>query len=524
MARYKFSDKDLRQIKHHGLTPSEVQRHLDLFKSPPPYIKLLGPCTPDDGIKMIDPHETQALIKIYEKEAQKGRCIKFVPGSGAASRMFKTLLKALNREKDILKESIARRARNGQDDTQSLLDFMNGAKRFAFSKDLKSVMSEKGHDFDDLLKSGQFTEIIRFLTSEVGLNYAHLPKGLLKFHAYPEGSRTAFEEHLVETAQYIADQNGQGRLHLTVSQEHLKEFQNFFKKVKPIYEHKYKSSFHVTFSTQKKSTDTLAVSLDNRPFREKDGQLLFRPGGHGALLENLNDLKADIVLIKNIDNVASDRFKSETARWKKILGGYLISLQDQIFSYVEKLSSTAVKRPLIEQITGFIRDDLLLSIPASFHEASAEEKKTVLMEKLNRPIRVCGMVRNVSEPGGGPFWVKDPTGEKSLQVVEKAQIDPNSRDQQTILAASTHFNPVDLVCGVRDWQGRPFDLHPYVDPNAVFISKKSKEGKDLKALEHPGLWNGAMSRWITVFVDVPGITFNPVKMVNDLLREPHQPA
>ena len=467
--------------------------------------------TVGNGIIELDNRLVEENRKRFDKHVAEGlECIKFVPSSGAASRMFKKLYQALESCEaaddpvlEIAKHNGARK-------------FLVNKEKFAFYDDLKELVDDSRQNNCKLW--------IDLLLNEKGLNYGSLPKGLLKFHAYPEGSRTAFEEHLVETAQYIADQNGQGRLHLTVSQEHLKEFQNFFKKVKPIYEHKYKSSFHVTFSTQKKSTDTLAVSLDNRPFREKDGQLLFRPGGHGALLENLNDLKADIVLIKNIDNVASDRFKSETARWKKILGGYLISLQNQIFSYVEKLSSTAVKRPLIEQITGFIRDDLLLSIPASFHEASAEEKKTVLMEKLNRPIRVCGMVRNVSEPGGGPFWVKDPTGEKSLQVVEKAQIDPNSRDQQTILAASTHFNPVDLVCGVRDWQGRPFDLHPYVDPNAVFISKKSKEGKDLKALEHPGLWNGAMSRWITVFVDVPGITFNPVKMVNDLLREPHQPA
>jgi hypothetical protein len=401
---------------------------------------------------------------------------------------------------------------------------MNGAKRFAFSKDLKSVMSEKGLDFDNLLERGQFTDIIRFLISEVGLNYAHLPKGLLKFHAYPEGSRTAFEEHLVEAAQYIADQSGQSPLHFTVSQEHLKEFQKLLKKVKPIYEQKYQVSFHVTFSAQKKSTDILAVDLGNRPFREKDGRLLFRPGGHGALIENLNDLKADIVFIKNIDNVASDRFKPETAKWKKILGGYLIALQNQIFSYVEKLSSKVVERTLIEKVADFIRDDLLLSIPSFSNKASPEEKKTVLMEKLNRPIRVCGMVRHVREPGGGPFWVKDQTGEKSLQIVEKAQIDPDSKEQQAILAASTHFNPVDLVCGIRDWQGRPFDLRQYVDPNAVLISKKSKEGKDLKALEHPGLWNGAMSRWITIFVEVPGITFNPVKTVNDLLRETHQPA
>ena len=524
MAQYKFSDEDLRQIRNHGLTINAVQRHLDLFKTPPPYLNLLGPCTLSDGIKVIDQHKTQEFIKIYEMESQKGRCLKLVPGSGAASRMFKALLKALNLEKEILKESIAREAQVGHKEAQELLEFMNGAKRFAFSKDLKSVMSDKNFYYDILLERGQFTDIIRFLVSEVGLNYAHLPKGLLKFHAYPEGSRTAFEEHLVEAAQYIAGQSGQGPLHFTVSQEHLKEFQKLLKKVKPIYEQKYQVSFQVTFSAQKKSTDILAVDLDNRPFREKNGRLLFRPGGHGALIENLNDLKADIVFIKNIDNVASDRFKHETIKWKKVLGGYLIALQNQIFSYMEKLSSKAIERTLIEQVADFIRDDLLLSIPSFSNKASPEEKKTVLMEKLNRPIRVCGMVRNVSEPGGGPFWVKDQTGEKSLQIVEKAQIDPDSREQQAILAASTHFNPVDLVCGVRDWQGRPFDLRQYVDPNAILISKKSKEGKDLKALELPGLWNGAMSRWITIFVEVPGITFNPVKTVNDLLREPHQPA
>ena len=325
---------------------------------------------------MIDPHKTQELIKIYEMEAQKGRCLKFVPGSGAASRMFKALLKALNREKEILRESIAREARAGHKEAQDLLEFMNGAKRFAFSKDLKSVMSEKGLDFDNLLERGQFTDIIRFLISEVGLNYAHLPKGLLKFHAYPEGSRTAFEEHLVEAAQYIADQNAKGPLHFTVSQEHLKGFQKLLKKVKPIYEQKYQISFHVTFSAQKKSTDTIAVDLDNRPFREKDGRLLFRPGGHGALIENLNDLKADIVFIKNIDNVASDRFKPETVKWKKILGGYLIGLQNQIFGYVEKLSSKTIERTLIEQIADFIRDDLFLSIPSFSNKATPEREKS----------------------------------------------------------------------------------------------------------------------------------------------------
>jgi hypothetical protein len=522
MGQNVFNDKDLRQISNHGLTVSAVQKHLDMFKMPPPYLDLLAPCTPGDGIKVIDQGKIQELTETYEQEAKKGRCLKFVPGSGAASRMFKTLLKFQNRETEILREAIVREAQAGKEEAKELLEFINGTKRFAFFKDLNSVMSENRFDLDTLVGKGQFSDIVRFLVSEIGLNYARSAKGLLKFHEYPEGSRTAFEEHLVEAAYYVKDEKGQCPLHFTVSQSHLEKFRNLLKRVKPVYEKKYRVSFNVTFSMQKKFTDTLAVDLDNRPFRDKDNRLLFRPGGHGALIENLNDLKADIVFIKNIDNVASDRFKPETVKWKKILGGYLMAIQNQIFNYMEKLSSKTVNRTLLEQVKNFVKEELLLTRPSFLKDASIDDQKTVLMEKLNRPVRVCGMVRNVKEPGGGPFWVKDQTGERSLQIVEKAQIDPGSREQRAILAASSHFNPVDLVCGVRDRQGRPFDLLKFVDPNAVLISKKSKEGKDLKALEHPGLWNGAMARWITIFVEVPGITFNPVKTVNDLLRQAHQ--
>ena len=522
MGQYTFTDNELKQINSHGLTVSEVQKHLDIFKMPPPYVRLLRPCTLNDGIKVIDREKIQKLKETYDLEVKKRHCLKFVPGSGAASRMFKTILRFLNRGKEILRKPITMEAQEGLKEAQELLEFMDGTKRFAFFKDLRSVMSENKHNLDTLLERGQFTDIIRFLVSEIGLNYAHLAKGLLKFHEYPEGSRTAFEEHLVESAYYVTDQTGQCSLHFTVSQEHLEKFQKLLKNVRSIYEQIHRVSFNVTFSMQKKSTDTLAVDLDNRPFREKDGRLLFRPGGHGALIENLNDLKADIVFIKNIDNVASDRFKPETVKWKKILGGYLMAIQNQIFNYMEELSSKTVNSTLLEQVASFIGEELLLPLPSFIKNASVDDKKAVLMEKLNRPVRVCGMVGNAREPGGGPFWVKGQTDETSLQIVEKAQIDPGSTEQQAILAASTHFNPVDLVCGVRNWQGRSFDLRQFVDPNAVLISKKSKEGKDLKALEHPGLWNGAMARWITVFVEVPSITFNPVKTVNDLLREAHQ--
>ncbi len=519
-----FTDEDLRQIEGHGLGVEKVLKQLDLFKMPPPYLKLLRPCTRGDGIKVIDQEKMKALIKTYELEVSKRHCLKFVPASGAASRMFKTLLRIKNQEKDIIMETITKGDKADQAGDQEIFEFMNSTKKFAFFEDLKFVMSKSGLDIDTLLERGQFADIIRFLLSDSGLNYANLPKGLLKFHRYADRSRTAFEEHLVEAASYIANQDKQCFLHFTVSQGHLEKFVARLEKVRSLYEQEYQVLFHVTFSVQKKSTDTIAVGLDGKPFRDKKGRLLFRPGGHGSLIENVNDLNGDMVFIKNIDNVVPDRLKSETVRWKKILGGYLITLQAQISSYIRKLSSGMADAPFLDQLTAFVRDELSLPLPGSIARAFPKEKSTVLMEILGRPIRVCGMVRNEGEPGGGPFWVQDQTGKGSPQIVEKAQIDPASKEQQQILSSATHFNPVDLVCGVRDWQGRPFDLRQYVDEKAVLISQKSKDGKALKALEHPGLWNGAMARWITVFVEVPLVTFNPVKTLNDLLRKEHQPG
>lgn len=518
-----FTDEDLSQIRDHRLTIEEVQRHLRLFKGPPPYLKLLRPCVPKDGIRIVDREEMRALTTSYEREALKGRCLKFVPSSGAASRMFRPLLRYLNQEKEVMREAIESAAHARQEDAQELLNFMNGIREFAFFKDLKSLMSKKGLPAETLIKRGQFTDIISLLLADEGLGYAHLPKALLKFHEYPEGNRTAFEEHLVEAAHYVADQDRQCTLHFTVSQEHLEDFDRLLNSVKPVYEQKYQVSLRVTFSTQKRSTDTLAVDPQNRPFRNKDGRLLFRPGGHGALIENLSDLKGDIVFAKNIDNVVPDRLKPVTFEWKKILGGYLVALQNQIFSYMEELSSGAEDPSFLAKVEDFLRSELFLSLPAFAAKEAPEARRKSLMTRLDRPIRVCGMVKNEGEPGGGPFWVEEQSGEISCQIVETAQIDPESKAQQAIFASSTHFNPVDLVCGVRNWQGRPFDLRRYVDLNAVFISHKSQEGRELKALEHPGLWNGSMARWITLFVEVPVITFNPVKTVNDLLRPEHQP-
>jgi len=523
MDQYPFSQEDLRQIKDHGLTVEEVERQIGLFEMPPPYLRLNRPCKAGDGITVIDEKRGQELTEIFEHEAPKRVCLKFVPASGAASRMFKTLLRYLSRREEILREPVASAARRGQKDAAELVTFMDGIRNFAFFNELGSVMKQKGYDVDAFIGKGEFTEIIDFVLTEKGLDYSNLPKGLLKFHYYPGGSRTAFEEHLVEAANYVTDQNGTSSLSFTVSQEHMGKFQDLSEKVKPSYEENYGVVFRDSFSIQKKSTDTLAVDLDNNPFRREDGGLLFRPGGHGALIENVNDLKGDIIFIKNIDNVVPDRLKPETFQWKKTMGGYLIALQKRLFRYMEKLASAPDKKT-IEKAMAFFEEELSQSVPVVFESVSPETKKDFLMEKLNRPIRVCGMVKNVDEPGGGPFWVKDEAGESSVQIVETAQMDPGSEEQQNIFAASTHFNPVDLVCGLRDWKGRPFDLRKYVDPKAVFISEKSREGRDLKSLEHPGLWNGAMAKWISIFVEVPRITFNPVKTVNDLLRKEHQPG
>jgi hypothetical protein len=437
--------------------------------------------------------------------------------------MFKTLQRFRNQETEFLRERISEEAKAGNREAGALLTFMEGIRSFAFYEALRTLMQDKGLSADALVDQGRFTEIIRCLLSKEGLGYANLPKGLLPFHLYPWGIRTAFEEHLVEAAAYVADREGRCRLHMTVSEEHLAAFQALFESVKPDYEKALKVTFDVGFSVQDRSTDTLAVRPDGQPFRDHGGRLLFRPGGHGALLQNLNQLRGDVVFIKNIDNVLPDHLKEDTVTWKKILGGYLVEIQKRLSHFQEKLASGSEENPFLEEVLAFVKEEIRLSLPDSLDRASAAEKRSLLQELLYRPIRVCGMVKNVGEPGGGPFWIQDRTGAISRQIVEQAQVDMQSEGQQAIWESATHFNPVDLVCGVRDWRGKPYDLNAYVDPEAVFISKKSRDGKELKALEHPGLWNGGMAHWITLFVETPITTFSPIKTVNDLLRREHQP-
>jgi hypothetical protein len=524
MAHISLSEADLKQIEARGMTTEKVISQIERFKVGFPYSMLKRACTVGDGISVLRKGDLNRLGEAFSKAALAWRVMKFVPASGAATRMFKSLLSFDNQIDQIDEKAIRAEAESHDPDHRAFVDFILGIKKFAFYDDLRWAMSKDGLDAEDLISRGEYKPILEYLLYSKGLDLAHLPKGLIKFHAYPEleTSRTPFQEHLVEAAEYTKDVNHVARVHFTVSPEHEEPIRDHLERVRGLYE-KSGIRLEIGFSPQKPSTDTLAVDLENRPFRGDDGRLVFRPGGHGALLENLKELKADLVFIKNIDNVVPDRLKQETYVYKKALGGYLLEQQKRMFGYLERLSTREAEDRYIEEVMEFMRHELSMSPPEGMEQRSREDKMDYLTSRLNRPLRVCGMVKNEGEPGGGPFWVEHTDKSTSVQIVESSQVDMESVEQRRVWESSTHFNPVDLVCGVRDYRGKPFDLMKFVDPNTGFISVKSKEGKELKALELPGLWNGSMAYWNTVFVEVPIITFNPVKTVLDLLRKEHQP-
>ncbi len=508
-------EEDRAQIAARGLSVDEVQRQIELVKHPPRHVKLERPCLPGCGIRVLDEEEVQRDLSAFDAACALGRFLKFTPASGAASRMFEALLSASEQSVEIPPAQQTRRAKHGDGVGRGVTTFIDGLTSFAFYDDLKAVMARDGLAIETCVERGEYRSILDYLLTDRGLGYAALPKGLLKLHRYAWGNRTAFEEHLVEAAAYVRDRAGVCRLHFTVSPQYVERFHRLLETVRPDYETRYASRFQVSFSTQHTSTDTVAVDLDNQLCRDAAGQLLFGPGGHGALIENLNELRADVVFIKNIDNVVPDDRKGPTVHWKKVLGGYLIHVQGEISRHLALLSQTSSPPSAVCDALHFARDMLSVRVPAQV--AGADALRDFLVTKLDRPLRVCGMVRSEDNAGGGPFWVKAPDGTCTLQIVETAQVDPDAPDQHAMLRAATHFNPVDLVCGVRNWRGEPFDLRRYVDPATVFISHKCSGGRALRGLEHPGLWNGAMANWNTIFVEVPAATFRPVRTVNDLL-------
>ena len=489
-----FLEKDFSQINELGIDLEIVYQQINDFKEGFPFMQLQKAATLNEGVMKLTDEQLESYTALYEKKVSKLVSLKFVPASGAATRMFKSLFSFLE---------------GGKSD-KSTDQFFDKLNDFAFAEDLKKILP----------KNADNQTIVDYYLTQKGLDYGSLPKGLFKFHKYENESRTALEEHLVEGANY-ANNEGNVKLHFTVSPEHLSRFLKLLNKVVPVYEEKFGVKYDISFSEQRRSTDTIAVNMDDTPFREKDGSLLFRPAGHGALLANLNDITADIIFIKNIDNVVPDRIKQPTVAYKKALAGVLLKFQDRIFDYQFQLKEWA-SEPLLMELSHFFERELCILPPIGFMGMNHNEKVMYYQKKLNRPLRVCGVVPNTGEPGGGPFWCKNTDGSTSLQIVESAQVDMNDETQKAIFNESTHFNPVDLICSMKNYRNKKFDLMEFRDLKTGFVTQKSKDGKDLKAQELPGLWNGSMANWNTIFVEVPLITFNPVKTVNDLLREEHQ--
>lgn len=509
---YTQNDKELMLQK--GIEESQIESQIQKFKSGFPFILLKNAAKLNEGIEYFTNQGSKKLFLDYPELIDKRSLVKFVPASGAATRMFKDLFFFKDNFKIFSKDDAS---------LKFGYHFFKDISQFAFYDDLKKILKSNGNDIDELIDNQEYGVILDAFLLEKGLNYVNLPKALLKFHrSSPKYSRTALEEHLVEGALYAKMSNGKVRLHFTVSLEHKKAFEKLVKEAVSKYEKEFEVVYEIEFSCQKPETDTLAVDMDNNPFRDKDGNLTFRPAGHGALLSNLNDIDADVIFIKNIDNVVPDRMKDATVLHKKIIACYLLSLQGKVFHFLTIIKEKKCSEKILKEILLFAKDELNIFISKGFEELPQNEQIEYLYKMLNRPMRVCGMVKNEGEPGGGPFWVENTMdGSLSLQIVETSQIDLKNEKQNRIMQQSTHFNPVDLVCAVKDFEGNKFNLMDFVDPDTGFISIKSKDGKDLKAMELPGLWNGAMANWITVFVEVPLITFNPVKTINDLLRPEH---
>jgi hypothetical protein len=508
-----LTEEDKKQLEKKGISKEKVLGQIETFKEGIPFVRLEKAAVVADGISKFSETEEQKLIKKFEEAKKSTSLLKFVPASGAASRMFKAMFNFLESYDPKSEKFEAFLDRTKDKDVKA---FFDGHKNFAFYDLIQKRIAGKASSKDE-----EKYLFVREMLLPEGLDFGFYPKGLLPFHDYGNHSATPFEEHLKEAVAY-AQVNNQANLHFTISEQHGEMFNKEFKIAGERVSKDTKTSFTVNYSFQKPSTDTIAVTLDNKPFRNSDGSLLFRPAGHGSLIENLNEQEADIIFIKNIDNVVVPRFSDAVASSKKVLAGRLLELQNKTFEYAKVLDGDNLTSEKLETIKSFLERDLNVRFSDKFSGFSIGQQIEILKDKINRPIRICGMVKNEGEPGGGPFWIRDAHDHISLQIIESAQVDMDNPSQVDILKNATHFNPVDLVCGVKNYKGEKFNLLNFVDAKQGFITQKTKEGKELKALELPGLWNGAMAFWNTIFVEVPLVTFNPVKTVNDLLKPAHQ--
>ena len=513
-----FSSADFVQIYNHGIPFDKILKQLEIFKNGILKSNLISPATINNGILSLSEAEFEEKANFFDLQKEKLKLKKFVPASGAASRMFKFLTAFLN-DFDIKKETINAYINRKKDSDLSI--FIVAMDKFPFFKTLDKKLKEIYPDFETLDRDYKNYYFVKTLLSPEYFDFANKPKAVLPFHQYKTHIANPIEEHLNECVHY-ATSNQVSNLHFTVSEIHQTLFENEVEVLKEKVEEDSKVKIDISYSYQNKSTDSICVDAKNIPVRDKENNLVFRPGGHGALIENLKELDSDIIFIKNIDNVIQNHI-DKIALYKKALAGVLIKVQQKVFGYLDAIEKQEIKEENIEEIVAFLMQKLNIELSNDFNKFTFENKVNKIKELLNRPIRVCGMVKNEGEPGGGPFWVRNDKGAVSLQIVETSQVDLANKKQTEILAEATHFNPVDLVCGIKNYKNEKFDLLQFVDQKAGFIVEKSVDGKTVKSYELPGLWNGAMANWLTIFVAVPLITFNPVKTVNDLLKAAHQP-
>lgn len=507
----RFTEADRRQLAARGIPEDEAHRQLALMARPVRRIDLVRPCTAGDGIERLAAERLPELLDAHARAAAAGRVSEFVPASGAATRMFRELLAALELPGPLEPGAVRAAAAAGGEAAAALAALVDGLPRFAFHDALAEVLAARGASLERLRAGGPWRPVAEALLAADGLDYARLPKGLVAFHRRAGVVRTPFEEHLEEAATLARGADGRARAHFTVPPEHRARFEGLFAACGPEIARRTGAKVEAGFSEQHPGTDTLAADPAGGPFRGPDGALLFRPSGHGALLRNLADCGADLVFVKNVDNVAVERLRPEGLRWSRALVGLAAELQARAGALLGRLAAG----PGAE-------DDARAFLRLALGADDAPEAREALAARLDRPLRVCGMVANTGEPGGGPFWVRGRDGRVTRQVVEASQVDAGSPEQLRLLAAATHFNPVFFACALRGPGGRAYDLGRYVDPEAVIVTRRSSGGRDLLALERPGLWNGAMAEWNTVFVEVPIAVFNPVKTVFDLLRSEHQ--
>ena len=514
-----LSENDIKRIESYDISWKSIAGQLHYFKDGTESIILERPCTLNDGITKISSKEEAGLIKKFENEISTIEMCKFVPASGAATRMFKDIIFVSKKHKKINRALL--KDNKAQHEYKSVLKTIDNLKNFGFYNELKNRLLNDGLKLEEKLSQNDYSIVIDYLLNTKGLSYSNCPKGLIQFHKYKDRSRTAFEEHIIESKEYASNSQKISNLHFTLSDENVFLVSKFIKKVLPDYESDG-SKVKITYSTQKKYTDTIAFNSDGSIARDENGEVLLRPAGHGALLENLNDITADAIFIKNIDNVLPDRLKPETIKYKKLLAGILLDIQENVFTFLNLIDTNKINAELLVELKNYLTQSLNILLPENFELRSLDDQVKYCYLKLNRPIRICGMVKNEGEPGGGPFWVKETDGTITKQIIESAQINFNMNHQQEIFNDAAYFNPVDIVCGVKNYKGEKFDLLKFRNPDLGIVSIKDQDGNKIKVFELPGLWNGGMHDWITIFVEVPLNTFNPVKELNDLLKPAHQ--